>query len=239
MRLHNFFLEQRLHELDHSKEEVGKVVNVTDPEKIHQWLRVFRFTLGDRVILLDDSGFEFISEFKDLGPGGATLEIVEARENSRKPFQELFLFQSLIKGDHLEWVLEKGTELGVSRFMPILADRSEKKNINFERAKKIIVEASEQCGRGKLPRFYEIMKLDEAFGQYDAKALVFHPGGERFNKHEFIKEKNLAAFIGPEGGWSDREIELFKQKGVPIYSFSDLTLRSETAAIAIASLVLL
>ncbi len=231
MRLHNFFIEQKLKD--------KKEVLVADPEKIHQWLRVFRFGAGDTIQLLDDSGFEFTAEFKALSPGGATLSILEAKHNTKAPSQEIFLFQSLIKSDKFEWVLQKGTELGVSRFMPILADRSEKKSLNFERAKKIIVEAAEQCGRGELPKFYEVMKLEEAFGQYDARAVVFHPDAPAFDKKEFVNEKHLAVFIGPEGGWSDREMQLFEQKKVPVYSFSPLILRSETAAIAIASLILL
>lgn len=217
----------------------GGEVLVADPEKIHQWLRVFRFGPGDKVILLDDSGFEFESEFVAISPGGATLRILEARENLKMPLQEVFLFQSLIKSDKFEWVLQKATELGVSRVMPILADRSEKKNINIARCKKIVTEASEQCGRGSLPKLYEVMKLEESFNQYDAKSVVFHPDAPRFDKRDYLNEKRIAVFIGPEGGWSDREVDIFKEKNVPIYSFSPLVLRSETAAIAIASLILL
>jgi len=233
MRLHNFFIQQKLKDV-----REGEIL-VADPEKIHQWLRVFRFGPGDQIVLLDDSGFEFTCKFIAITPGGATLQMVEARENLKTPTQEVFLFQSLIKSDKFEWVLQKGTELGVSRFMPILADHSEKKNLNIERCKKIITEASEQCGRGRLPHFYEVMKLEEAFGQYDAKAVVFHPDAPRFNKTDFVGERRLAVFIGPEGGWSDREMDLFKNKNVPVYSFGSLVLRSETAALAISSLILL
>lgn len=233
MRLHRFFIEQKL------KDATGGEVLVADPEKIHQWLRVFRFGQGNQVVLLDDSGFEFVAEFVGITPGAATLRIIETRENLKVPAQEVFLFQSLIKSDKFEWVLQKGTELGVSRFMPILADHSEKKSLNFERCKKILIEASEQCGRAHLPKLYEVMKLEESFDQYEAHAIVFHPDAPRFNKQGFISEKRLAAFIGPEGGWSERELELFKHKQVPVYSFSPLTLRSETAAIAISSLILL
>ncbi|HEY4498943.1 MAG TPA: RsmE family RNA methyltransferase [Candidatus Paceibacterota bacterium] len=233
MRLHNFFLEQKL------KNVASGEILVADPEKIHQWLRVFRFGPGDRIVLLDDSGFEFESEFVAISPGGATLRILEARENMKMPLQEVFLFQSLIKNDKFEWILQKATELGVSRVMPILADRSEKKNLNLARCKKIVTEAAEQCGRGRLPKFYEVMKLEESFDQYDAKAVVFHPDAPRFDKRDFLNDKRLAVFIGPEGGWSDRELSLFKEKSVSIYSFSSLVLRSETAAIAISSLILL
>lgn len=230
---HHFFVEQNL-----QRAPEGQVV-ITDPELIHQWLRVFRFGVGSEVALLDDSGFEYVSKLTKIDPGEAILHIEKVYENEHVTSQEVFLFQSLIKSDKFEWILQKGTELGVARFMPILADHSEKKSLNFPRCKKIITEASEQCGRPTLPKLYEVMKLEEAFNQYDARAVVFHPDAPRFNKLDFINEKHLAVFIGPEGGWSDREIELFKQKNVPILSFSTLTLRSETAAIAISSLILL
>jgi 16S rRNA (uracil1498-N3)-methyltransferase len=233
MKHHHFFVEENLR-----KAESG-IVKISDPEILHQWLRVLKLSPGSEVVLLDDSGFEFISSIETLGPGEAILKIKEVYENKHGSNQEVFLFQSLIKSDKFEWVLQKGTELGVARFMPILADHSEKKSLNFPRCKKILIEASEQCGRATLPKLYEVMKLEEAFGQYDARAVVFHPDAPKFNKLDFINEKNLAIFIGPEGGWSEREIDLFKKKNVPILSFSSLILRSETAAIAISSLILL
>lgn len=232
MRLHNFFIEQKI------KNEAGEVL-IADPEKTHQWLHVFRFGKGDQVILLDNSGTEYLSEFTALSVAAATLKILSAQQNTNMPPQEVFLFQALIKSDKFEWVLQKGTELGVSRFVPILADRSEKKGINLERSKKIVVEASEQCGRGNLPVLSEAKKLEEALDLCGANTIAFHPDAPRFDKRDFTDKKQLAVFVGPEGGWSDREIGLFKEKKVPVFSFSPLILRSETAAIAISSLMLL
>ena len=233
MRLHNFFIEQKL------KDTKGGEIVIADPEKIHQWLHVFRFSAGDKVVLLDNSGVEFVSQFRELSPLGASLSILEAKKNTNTPSKELILFQSLIKNDKFEWVLQKGTELGVARFTPILADHSEKKNLNLRRCKKIIIEASEQCGRGHLPKLSEVMKFEESFGQCDARAVAFHPDAPHFDKRDFLDEKHLAIFIGPEGGWSEREMSLFTEQNVSVFSFGPLVLRSETAAIALSSLILL
>ena len=217
MRLHNFFIEQKL------KDTKGGEIVIADPEKIHQWLHVFRFSAGDKVVLLDNSGFEFVSEFRELSPLGASLSILEAKKNTNTPSKELILFQSLIKNDKFEWVLQKGTELGVARFTPILADHSEKKNLNLRRCKKIIIEASEQCGRGHLPKLSEVMKFEESFGQCDARAVAFHPDAPHFDKRDFLDEKHLAIFIGPEGGWSEREMSLFTEKTFPFFRSAPLS----------------
>jgi 16S rRNA (uracil1498-N3)-methyltransferase len=162
---------------------------------------------------------------------------------------------ALIKKDNFEWVLEKCTELGVSRFVPIMAERSEKKNIDIERAKRIIKEACEQCGRGDLPELLEIKNLDEILSEENL--ITFDGDGEKLQSRKFSevlgfpdvaydatsgqtirKLPALSLLIGPEGGWSDRELAKFKEKNMPIYSLGNLTLRAETAAIVAAALLL-
>lgn len=230
MRLHRFFINKEI-------QERGEVI-VADKVLLHQWKKVFRFGEGDRVILFDGSGFDYICQFVLLTKAKGVLNIVEARKNEFAPKKEIHLFQSVIKKDNFEWVLEKGTELGVSYFHPIISERSEKKNINFERAEKIIIEASEQSGRGKLAEIQEVSDLESCLDN-NFPSVVFHLDGEEFKKEDFANEKIMGVFIGPEGGWSDREINLFKEKGVKILSLGMQTLKAETAAIAVSALLLL
>ncbi len=135
-------------------------------------------------------------------------------------------------------MLEKGTELGVSYFHPIISERSEKKNINFERARKIVREASEQSGRGSLPSISDLANFEDSLNN-DFSSIAFHPTGDKFNKNDFEREKAIGIFIGPEGGWSNKELELFTEKGVKILSFGQQILKAETAAIVASSLLLL
>ena len=230
MRTHRFFIEREI-------PESGEV-KVADKDLIHQWQKVFRLKTGNRVILFDGSGFDYISEFVSLDKNNSVLKILEKELNQNIPKKEIHLFQSIIKKDKFEWVLEKGTELGISYFHPIVSERSEKKNINFERAGKIIKEASEQSGRGDLLHIKELANIEDVFNN-DFISIAFHPTGDKFNKNDFEKEKILGIFIGPEGGWSDKELELFKKKGVKILSIGQQILKAETAAIAISSLLLL
>lgn len=230
MRLHRFFIEQKI-------PESGEFVLV-DKDLIHQWQKVFRLKMGDRVIIFDGSGFDHVSEIISLNKDEGVLTVVEKIQNKNIPKKEIHLFQSIIKKDKFEWVTEKGTELGVSYFHPIISERSEKKNINFERARKIIKEASEQSGRGSLPILGELTDLEKSFNN-NFPSIAFHSTGDEFNKNDFEKEKVIGVFIGPEGGWSNKELEFFKEKGIKILSLGKQTLRAETAAIAVSSLFLL
>lgn len=230
MRLHRFLIERKIPE--------GGEVMIDDKDLIHQWGKVFRLKAGDRVILFDGIGFDYVSEIVSLDKNKGILKVVEKIKNENIPKKEIHLFQSIIKKDKFEWVIEKGTELGVSYFHPIISERSEKKNINFERARKIIKEASEQSGRGSLPTLKELVDFKESLNN-NFPSVAFHPIGDKFNKNDFEKEKVIGVFIGPEGGWSDRELEVFKEKGVKILSLGTQILRAETAAIAVSSLLLL
>ena len=149
------------------------------------------------------------------------------------------LFCSLVKKDNFEWVLEKGTELGVSGFVPILSERSEKKNLNMERGKRIIREASEQSGRGVMPNLYGVHDLSRALETFDMDFVAFDPTGKPFDKDDIMKGGRIGILIGPEGGWSGSELELFRQKDISVYSLGTQVLRAETAAVSISSLLLL
>lgn len=230
MKLHRFFVEQSLN-------DSGEVV-IRDNALYHQIRNVFRFTIGGQVILLDNSGYEYHAMVSAFGHGEISFSIVSKREGKNISETELCLFCSVIKKDNFEWVIEKGTELGVSCFVPIISDRSEKKSLNYERLEKIIKESSEQSGRTIKPTVEEVTNFEEAIKREIPK-VTFDPKGEMFVAERILGKSLLGIFIGPEGGWTEREIFLFKQNSVPIYSLGTQILRAETASIAIASLVLL
>lgn len=229
MRLHRFFIEQKIGE--------EKNVVIRDIELFHQLKNVFRYNVGSQVILLDNSGFEFGSIILSFAKGELKFEIFK-KTQGLVPKRNIHLFQSLIKKDNFEWVLEKGTELGVSNFTPLLSERSEKKGLNMERGRKIIKEASEQSGRGELPELHELRKLPELLENPPENAVVFDSSGSPFSTFNFtLSTFNL--LIGPEGGWGDKELQMFREKSIPIYSLGKQTLRAETAAIVVSTMVLL
>ena len=242
MRLHNFFIEQKIGE--------AKSVSVDDADLLHQLKNVFRLEKGDEIVLLDNSGFQYRCQVELLSKNEGSFEVLEVAENAIKPAREIYLYVSMIKKDNFEWILEKATEIGVSHFAPIISGRSVKINFNHDRGLKIVKEASEQSGRGKLPELRQIISFDKALdevGRNEIPAIAFHLEEGLMEAADFISQKlkkqaevsKIAIFIGPEGGWSDTEIEQFKKHDVNILSLGDATLRAETAAIVASTLFLL
>jgi 16S rRNA (uracil1498-N3)-methyltransferase len=206
-----------------------------------QMERVLRFAPGDKVILFDGSGKDFTASINAYQADGVSFSILEEMENNVKAAREIWLFASVIKKDNFEWIVEKATELGVSHIVPVISERSEKKNINMERLEKISIEASEQSGRATIPTIHTIMKLSESFDlikKENLNAIVFHTEGERFkkeDKREKLGGGAVAAFIGPEGGWSPEEIALFHKEGITVRNLGPQILRAETAVVAALS----
>src|SRR3989338_3591691 len=126
-------------------------------EILYQIKNVLRFKPGEKIILFDGSGYDFISEFQ-----GESAKVIEKVLNRREPERKIFLFQSLLKKDKMEWVFQKGTEVGVFDFIPVLSARSVKKDFNKERAEKIIREAAEQSGRAVLPQVHDVLDFKAA-----------------------------------------------------------------------------
>lgn len=238
MRLHRFFVTSP------SPLKEGEQFKIADADLLHQWRKVFRFKGGETLILLDNSGAEHVSRIVSLEGKSALVEVLESRVKEDKiPF--VTLFQSIIKGDHFDLVLEKCTELGVSQFVPVIAERSEKKKINLERAKRIVKEASEQSGKVRLPVVHEAMTLESVFelrseGKFyftAEQSSALDPSGSAFTNNLKLRTNNF--FIGPEGGWTENEKKIFTSNNVKLVSLGDQVLRSETAAIAASSLLLL
>ncbi|MDD5068319.1 MAG: RsmE family RNA methyltransferase [Candidatus Pacebacteria bacterium] len=230
MRLHRFFIEEKL---------LGKdSIRIRNRELHHQLKDVFRFQIGASVLLLDNSGFEFEAVITSFEEGNLNFKIVGSQKVKNVQKREIYLFASLIKKDKFEWVLEKGTEIGVTHFIPILSERSEKKSLNIERAKKIIQEASEQSGRGILPELHEVMKLESALSSTSGEIIAFDFSGTPLNDFK-LQGDIFKLFIGPEGGWSERELKMFRDKKASVLSLGEQVLRAETASLVVSTLFLL
>lgn len=226
MRIHRFFSQDKL---------LGKdTLTITSESMFNQFKNVFRFGIGDQVILFDNSGFDFTFSISGYEKDSILLSKIEVHENIVLPSRETYLFASLVKKDNFEWIAQKATELGVSHIIPIVSDRSEKKDLNTERIQKIIIEAAEQSGRGTLPILYEVSDLSSALENYaHVRSIAWDPIAPKFVSLDI--ENINGAYIGPEGGWSPQELELFKQRGIHTRSLGPQILRSETAVIAVIS----
>ena len=232
MRLHRFYLKNLI---------TGDTFDITDRDLIHQWRSVFRYNVGSQVILFDGSGTEYLCMISSLRNLGATVEVIQKKKMEKNARKNLWLCLSIIKKDNFELVVEKATELGVTNIVPVLSERSEKKNLNMERLQKIAIESSEQSGRGDIPIIHEVVELSDLIknDKLPKEKIVLHPEGEYIGEFLEKNPRELAIFIGPEGGWSDREMKEFSEHNILAISLGSQILRAETAAIAVSSLLLL
>lgn len=225
MRVHRFYTGNDL--------KLKKDFWLHDQALLWQWNKVLRFREGQEVILFDGDQTDRLYAIVKLDKTEAHLQMVTELER-RLPKRHVYLFWSLLKKDNNDFILQKGTELGVSNFIPLLSERSIRDNFNMDRARKIVLEASEQCGRSALPTVREPMHVQTAFTEYEDKVQLFicqEGGGAEVS---ITDGERYGVLIGPEGGWSDAEKELFEQKQLPHLHLSEFTLRAETAAIAAA-----
>lgn len=230
MKVHRFFVE----------EEIGerKTLEIKTEHLLHQWRNVLRFVAGDKVVLFDGRGSDFLCEISAITKNVASLSVLEETAGVI-PSKKITLFVSLIKRENFELVLEKATELGVSHIVPVIADRSEKKSLNHERALKIVIEASEQSGRANIPFLDEVVTIEEAVEKYkkEVSLVVFDPTG--ISSREILtKDSSLGLFVGPEGGFTPAELEFFVEKEIPIIKLGEQILRAETANIVALSCVM-
>lgn len=232
MRLHRFYAGG-LH-TKWGKVELEKSFWVHDDRLLNQWLRVLRYRVGDELVLFDDEVERLYKITKIETPDSVHLELVTEMDREL-PKKHVYLLWSLLKKDKNDWVLQKATELGVRNFVPIVADRSEKTGFDIDRAHKILIEAAEQCGRADIPEIREPITVEEAISEYADLPLFICEQAE--GEPDLSLEK-AGVLIGPEGGWSDRERELFKNADLAHINIAQFTLRAETAAVSAAARLL-
>jgi 16S rRNA (uracil1498-N3)-methyltransferase len=229
VRLHRFYTGSEL-PLEH-------YVELTDQRLLDQWNKVLRFRPGQEVVLFDGLEHERLYAVNQLTKAVAKLELITDFER-KLPSRNVYLFWSLLKKDKNDWVLQKATELGVSHFVPLLAERSEKTGFNSERAEKIVMEAAEQCGRSDLPKIREPILLQSALHEYAGKLPLFVCEQHELTKAKTPNYKDVGVLVGPEGGWSDAEKQLFLSQEVGRLPLGDFTLRAETAAVVASAKLL-
>jgi 16S rRNA (uracil1498-N3)-methyltransferase len=145
----------------------------------------------------------------------------------------VYLFWSLLKKDKNEWVLQKCTELGVSHFVPIISDRTEKTGFDEGRALKIVQEAAEQCGRSDIPRIREPLGIDAIIQEYKDKIVLYFAEQHHEQNAEDLVDQPCGIFVGPEGGWTEEEKQLLESHCHKL-NIAEFTLRAETACVTAA-----
>lgn len=223
MKLSRFFVNTEV-------AAVGRVV-LDDAELAHQLGHVLHFSTGDTVAVFGVNAREWLGRIIEIKKKQVILDLVNEIENSAEARQKIIICQSIIKKDNFESVVQKGTEAGAYGFQPVLADRCEKKDLNFERLEKIAKEATEQSGRVVIPKIFQIQKLDKALAAFQGFKIIFDKSGEPLSAvlSEVRGAELIELYVGPEGGWTDAELRLAREKGARVVNLGPRILRSETA----------
>jgi 16S rRNA (uracil1498-N3)-methyltransferase len=219
---------------------------VTFPgESSRQIEQVLRMKPGDRVVVLDGSGMEYIVVLKKVGRT-TTGAVEEQRLNETEPTIQLTLYQGLLKGAKFELVVQKCTEIGVSRIVPVASTRAVPAEPSASRQKRyetIAREAAEQSGRGRTPEIAGPIRFSEAVEEARASgSAVFCWEEEHDLRLSDLVPTNespqIGLFVGPEGGFTADEAEEARIAGAGVVSLGRRILRAETAAIVGSALLL-
>ncbi|MFO8102149.1 MAG: RsmE family RNA methyltransferase [Dehalococcoidia bacterium] len=233
-----------MHRLFIPPEWIGQSGVVIAEEQAHHLRDVLRVKYGEEIVLLDDSGYEYLTRIVDIKRNLVNGEIVEKRLCSGEPEVEITCYQALLKRGKLDIVLQKGTEIGVKRFVPIVCQRSVARDPGkFRQARwqKIVREAAEQSGRGRIPAVDPLADFSQACEQATGISLLPWEDepemgiGTALKKAGNINQLNI--FIGPEGGFTIDEIELARKHGIIPVTLGKRILRAETAGMVAASVI--
>ena len=214
---------------------------ILEKSSSHHLIKVLRKKEGDQIVLFDGKGNSCLGVISKIHRSEVQLDVIDVFEKSLRSGIEINLGQSLIKNDPFNLTIQKATELGVTSFHPLITDRSELK-IKMTRNRSlrwnlIARGACEQCGENWLPIIEDPIKLDRWAANEESKIkIVLYPNAD--NKISDFKYKDSVSLaIGPEGDFSDYEVDSLTEKGFIPVSIGKRILRAETAAISAISSV--
>jgi 16S rRNA (uracil1498-N3)-methyltransferase len=221
---------------------------------------VLRRAVGGTLTLLDGSGGEWPATLTEVSRARVRARVGARRENAAEPSARVVLYQGMLKAAKFEWVLQKGTELGVATFVPLRCERAvtgaeDTGSAKRARWQRTLEEATEQCGRARVPELAEPAPLAEALASLTANSMALIPWEEERitalraaittapHAHSGASQLRAQApdvhlFIGPEGGFSAGEVALARRHGAVSVTLGPRILRAETAAIAAVALVM-
>lgn len=237
--MHRFFLPQNC---------ITQSSVVVAGKLAHRLRNVLRLGTGDRIIILDNSGWEYEVEIRAMSGGKLEGAIISRAPAAGEPRTRITLYQALLKGSNFELVLQKCTEIGVTGFVPMVCERcvaAEPTGSRLGRWQSIILEAAQQSRRGKLPVLHNVVQFREACESATGVSLLpweeekvrgIGAALEGLPKTENTHEVSI--FVGPEGGFSPHEVDFARSCGIEPVSLGSRILRAETAGLVAAAVTL-
>ena len=215
---------------------------------------VLRIRQGEEMLVSDGTGRDYLCQAEEIAGQEVAVRILETEEEGRELPSRIWLFQGLPKSDKMEFIIQKAVELGAAGIVPVSTRNTvvkldqKKEEAKVKRWQAIAESAAKQSKRSLVPRVSGIMTLKEAFDYVESQGFSVrlipyeHEAGMDGTKTELDAAgpgQDIAVFIGPEGGFDEREIELALSKGVRPISLGRRILRTETAGLALLSVLMM
>lgn len=210
-------------------------------EKAKYLSSVLRCSAGDLLSITDHRGNSYSAKIISISRKDVTVEVLGKLDSHPESSLHISLLQGILKGEKMDLVIQKATELGVDEIRPVITERSQvRQTRKLIRWRKIAEEAARQCGRSVIPVVHEPLEMGDTFTTIHGPGIIFwEQGGERFGTvlNRFRETDEIRLFTGPEGGFSEGEIEAASQNGFVTVSLGKRILRAETAAISAVAIV--
>ena len=210
-----------------------------DKSQSHYLLKVMRVKVGQFFFLFNDSG-EWEANISQISKGIVEFIIIKQlrkKENTK----EIWLAFSPIKSNYFNFLIQKATELGVTKFIPVITERTIVRKINLNRLSKIVIESCEQSNRLKIPVIEKENSFEQFIKIYGKIDIVFgdlNTNNKNLNFSKIKKNEPVCILIGPEGDFTEKERKkILEQKNVQCLKLNHNILRTETAAIAALSII--
>jgi 16S rRNA (uracil1498-N3)-methyltransferase len=233
------------------KENIKNDTILINSEDVSHITRVLRMEKGDTLLLCDGRGFDYDAEITDISSKEIICKITSSRKSDTEPNIEVTLFQGLPKASKMEYIIQKTTELGITRIVPCKLSRCVMKIENakteakkLERWQKISESAAKQSGRGIVPEIAPVATLDDAISQLKECDIAFAP--YECEDMQSLKSvltsvdapKKIGFIIGPEGGFDMSEIEKLRAAKIQTVTLGKRILRTETAGEAVLAMTM-
>ena len=219
------------------KESLSLNLNSTlDKSQSYYLLKVMRINIGKTFSLFNQSG-EWEAKVDNINKGNVEFTIIK-KIRSAESTKEICLAFAPIKLNYLNLMIQKATELGITKFIPILTDRTIVRKLNLKRINKIIIEASEQSNRLNVPEFHEIIKFDEFIKEYKKAKIIFGDINSDNSNLSLKNSNSICILVGPEGDFTVEERnKILKLENITSLKVNENILRSETAALSMISII--
>lgn len=221
----------------------GETVTLTGDSHAHL-AYAMRSRVGDKVVLCCDK-IDYNCEIIRITKNETILKVGSYQPVTTEPTIDVTLYPAILKGDKMEYVVQKCTELGVNSIIPFVSANCECRPtaVRVDRLKKIAEEASKQCGRGIIPKVSEVTTFQSLISNISEFDLVVFPyeNAKETDLKTFLRNASgnkIAIIIGSEGGFREDEVKMLEEKGVTSVSLGSRIMRAETASVATLSAVM-